>query len=234
MARQATERIVGGLYWTGRLLLAGGGLVILGAIVWTHSSEDLLTATQVAGWGFLLPAIASFGLASLLDREAVRGTQSDVGSIWTRLAGQPHPYSAPLRDYLVAVAAVVLAGLIRSAATPLLHSSVPFVTFYLAVAVTGWLAGFGPAIAAAVLSALVALYFFMDPVGSFASGSAEALALGLCLLVTVGISAITAALHAALRRLRYLDAQLAQMQSGDARHDTAREDAKKLPERLLD
>ncbi|MEN6505260.1 MAG: PAS domain-containing protein, partial [Planctomycetaceae bacterium] len=63
--------------------------------------------------------------------------------------------------YGVAIVTVALALGVRLALAPWLGNHAPYVLFMLAVAVTVWLAGLGPAIVAAVLSVPLALIFAM-------------------------------------------------------------------------
>jgi PAS domain S-box-containing protein len=85
------------------------------------------------------------------------------------------PYFEPLRRlrrdnralcYGIAIAAVVVAGLIRYLLEGLLIG-VPFITFFLAVIIAAFFGGLGPGLLAILLSALTSVYFFMQPPFSF-------------------------------------------------------------------
>ncbi|HLV45395.1 MAG TPA: DUF4118 domain-containing protein, partial [Aggregatilineales bacterium] len=67
--------------------------------------------------------------------------------------------------YISAVAATVVAILLRYAVDPVLGNQFPFVTFFLAVLVAGWYGGFGPAIVAIVLGTLATSWLFIPPRG---------------------------------------------------------------------
>src|ERR1051325_3195749 len=70
---------------------------------------------------------------------------------------EPNPY---LR-YGLAIVSVILMTLLRMALQPLLGTSYGFITFYVAIALSGWYGGLGPAILAIVLSAFSAARFFI-------------------------------------------------------------------------
>ena len=69
----------------------------------------------------------------------------------------------PWVGYAVAVAATGAATLARSLVDPYLRNEAQFVTFFIAVVVTGAFCGRGPALAATILSTLAVWYFFIDP-----------------------------------------------------------------------
>jgi signal transduction histidine kinase len=75
----------------------------------------------------------------------------------------------------VGILGVVVAWLIRKPLDPFLGEHLSFSFDYLAVFVAAWIGGFWPAIATAVLSALVGNYFFTFPKQSLAIGSIEEL-----------------------------------------------------------
>ena len=72
-----------------------------------------------------------------------------------------------IAGYLIALAAVLVAVLARGLLDPWLDYNVPFITIFGAVAVTAWLAGYEPAIAAAIVGYLACDYFFIPPRGGF-------------------------------------------------------------------
>jgi len=78
----------------------------------------------------------------------------------------------------------------------------PFITFFLAVAVAGWIGGFGPAAAAIALSATIAGVMYVRPDSGLQFG--RVMLLGMFLLVSLGIAAIVSALHDALARAQQL------------------------------
>jgi signal transduction histidine kinase len=72
-----------------------------------------------------------------------------------------------LLRYLVAVAVVVAVTVLRIPLAPLLGNSVPFTLYFPAVVVAGWFGGFGPGLAATLLSGYCAKTWFFPPYGSF-------------------------------------------------------------------
>jgi len=69
--------------------------------------------------------------------------------------------------YAAALSAIVIALLIRSALSPLLGTSVPYLTLFPAVAFCAWYCGVGPSLAGVVVGVLAARYWFIPPVRSF-------------------------------------------------------------------
>jgi PAS domain S-box-containing protein len=91
--------------------------------------------------------------------------------------------------------ALLCAGLafgVRLALVPALGPTrVPFITFYLAVVVAAWVGGFGPGALCLVFSALLADFYFLEPVGSFAIVTSEGwYGVALFLLTGAGIVGI--------------------------------------------
>ncbi|HKY70602.1 MAG TPA: PAS domain S-box protein, partial [Nitrospira sp.] len=72
------------------------------------------------------------------------------------------------KEQLVALIATTLALVCRLALDAALGDHLPYVTFFVAVAVTTWCAGIGASLTAAVLGGLAAKWFFMPPRHSFA------------------------------------------------------------------
>ncbi len=71
------------------------------------------------------------------------------------------PSTLPGSGYLVAVLATIAVAAVRVALQPLLADSLPFLFFPVAIVVSAWYGGFGPGIAATVLSAAAAAYLFL-------------------------------------------------------------------------
>lgn len=187
-----------------------GVLVIAGGIGFTTTPEALVSASMIGGVAFGLPAIAVYALAHWLDYEAdslqhgrdrlVR-TAQDYGS--------NAPFREPVWGYVIAIACALGAWALRMAVDRVLPGNVPFITFFLAVAVAGWLGGFGPAVLATILSAIVARYFYMAPVHTFHLHELPtAAALGIFVFTSLVIGALTSMLHAALRRIQFLSNRL--------------------------
>ena len=88
----------------------------------------------------------------------------------TSLQSQPRALPTAIR-YLVAVAAVLAAGLARWAMNPLWGpEQLPYTTFFLAAILVAWWVRLGPALLTVVAGTLVANYFFVSPPGSWTLG----------------------------------------------------------------
>lgn len=114
-------------------------------------------------------------------------------------------WSSPIRSdslrWGFAAAAFLVGLLTRLALDPYLPSEVPYPIFFPVVVVTAFIAGTGPAVAAAVACALSAWFLFVPPLHSFELRTPEAVAL----LVFVATSAIEIVLvHFMRRALRLL------------------------------
>jgi PAS domain S-box-containing protein len=201
MPGPATERVTRGLTWLGMGLLLGGALVVVGAIALTSSIEALVAAASVAALAFGLPGAAAFGLAFWLDHAADRAERKAIAAMKAGEAPEAH-WAEALRRYALGIVAVLCAWGVRVWLDLYIPGEVPFITFYLAVAVAGWIGGFGPAAAATVLSAAIAGALYVRPDASLDSG--RFMLLGLFLLVCLGIAAIVSALHDALARAQQL------------------------------
>ncbi len=70
---------------------------------------------------------------------------------------------SPLVQYGAAIAAVLLCFWFRMAFSAVLGSSLPYITFSLAVVFSAWFGGLGPGVAATLLSAALGLYYLADP-----------------------------------------------------------------------
>ncbi|HEY8196765.1 MAG TPA: response regulator [Gemmatimonadales bacterium] len=77
----------------------------------------------------------------------------------------PRPDSSLNRfvPYLLALIAVLIMVIVRMLLTPILGSELPFITLFPAVFFAAWAGGLGPALAATVVSAGLALYLFFPP-----------------------------------------------------------------------
>ncbi len=75
------------------------------------------------------------------------------------------PYRArpSLLRYGSALVAVALMTGVRSALAPLTGHRQTFIAFYFAVLFTAWYGGFGPSVAAILLSCLSVAFFFLSP-----------------------------------------------------------------------
>lgn len=211
MPRIATERVTRGLQWIGLGLLIAGALVIVAGIGFTRSVDALLTASAIAVLAFGLPGAAAFGLAFWVAHIAERMEDRTDPVLRPPAIAPRHPLELA-RRYAIASAAVVCAWGARAGLDIYIPDHVPFITFYLAVAVAGWVGGFGTAVYATLLSVLVTAYFYVKP--DLASSSPDLgryVLLGLFVFVCLGISALMATLHEALARAEQFAAQARQM-----------------------
>jgi two-component sensor histidine kinase len=105
--------------------------------------------------------------------------------------------SSLLFGQLAALAMTTVALLLRFWLDPFLPPGFPYLTFFPAVFITGFVWGIYPAITSAVLSGLVAWYWFISPSGSFALDAQGATALAFYVfIVTTNIALLGLALNA--------------------------------------
>lgn len=127
----------------------------------------------------------------------------------------PEPFRPLLVRYGWAVVSVALAIWARLLLDPVLGDQIPFPTVLLAVLLTAWYGGRGPALMAVILGGLSVDYFLVPPRGSFGPAT-EAAFVGLALYSAVGlaIAALGGAMQAAslgtIRKLRLAQGVLAQ------------------------
>lgn len=115
--------------------------------------------------------------------------------------------SQPLLRYGCAAVSVAFATWLRILLDPLLHTSAVFAPLFLAVLVTAWFGGAGPALTAVLLGVVSAGYFLVAPHGNFALWNAEQwVSILLYAAVGGGIAVLGGVMQAqplkALRRLR--------------------------------
>src|SRR5438045_2918679 len=88
------------------------------------------------------------------------------------LLGWLHPTASFERRSAIGYAiALILTGLalaMRFWLEPFLGDRIPFASFFAAVAITAWFAGFGPCLLAVALGAFASWYFVLDPEHVFA------------------------------------------------------------------
>jgi signal transduction histidine kinase/CheY-like chemotaxis protein/PAS domain-containing protein len=113
---------------------------------------------------------------------------------------------APARrvsPYLIAATTLGLAFGLRFLVDPLLGSTQPYTTFYLAVAVTGWFGGLRPALLVTLGGYLVADWFFIEPryhLNIIHPGARDLVSAALYVLVGIVITGVTESLRRAERR----------------------------------
>jgi PAS domain S-box-containing protein len=209
VAQSGLQRIIRALTWigTGFLIAAGGGLVW--AVLRTQGLDDFVTALTVTGLGFGLPAVVAFVVAWMLgtfdeaeqSRRPASGVAADTAE---SVAITPRSPLEAVIGYAIATFAVVIALALRVWLNPLLGDQIPFVTFFLAVAVAGWVAGLGPSLLAVLLSVALAWYFFVPSRGASGATLSDIGGLGLFAAVALGIAGVTSALRIARDRARSL------------------------------
>lgn len=103
--------------------------------------------------------------------------------------------------YTAAIALVLLAAAGRWVLHPILTDKAPYVTFYVATIVAAWYLGLRAALVTAVLGSVAALYFFMPPYFSWATGGIDDwIWIGFYFLVSgVGMAAIESQRRATAR-----------------------------------
>ncbi len=89
--------------------------------------------------------------------------------ILTRSAGG---WTAPA-TYTLAIAALVVAVLLRLLLDPVMGGALPLVTLFGAVAAAAWVGGYRPAILVAILGYVACAYLFIEPRGSFSVGDSR-------------------------------------------------------------
>jgi PAS domain S-box-containing protein len=221
------SRIIRGLTWAGTIFLVLTGVSIVWAIFRTRGIDDLLTALTVTGLGFGLPAVVAFVVAWLLGTfdESESRDERDVSA---PDASEPEPTSPAVAflGYFVAIAAVGVAWAVRAWLDPILGREVPYITFFLAVAMAAWAGGLGPGFLATALSLLVAWFFYIGPTDGFrVENLSVAVGLGLFVAVAMCIAGITSALRAAREHAQRLarDTMNRQKALEQARTELARE-----------
>ncbi len=219
MVHAVTDRIAVGLRYVAYALALLGVAVVIVGLWFTTTAEGLITAGTVGAVAFGVPAIAAFALAQWIDARAEALAQVPPLVISGELReGSSAPFKESVPRYLIAVASAFVAWGLRHLLDNLLPNNVPFVTFFAAVAVAGWLGGFGPAVLAMLLTACIARYFYMLPPHTFHVGElTTAVALAIFVLVCLVIAVLTSMLHGALRRIQVLSRELASLQA--ARRD---------------
>jgi predicted outer membrane lipoprotein len=221
MPHLATDRISRGLRWAGVALLLLGVALVIGGIGWTTSPDALIMASAVALLAFGVPGAAAFGLALWLEHTADRLEHPVSGGSGKPAQPPPadrNPFREPLRGYVIAVIAVAAAWAARLALDFLTPGQLPFFYFYFAVMVAGWFGGFGPAALATLACLVITWQFYVNAFPYFATPDlGRYVALGLFVLVCLGIAAITAALHAALERTQQLAEQTRRLEAELAR-----------------
>ena len=221
-------RIIRGLTWIGTIFLVLTALAVVWAVFRTRGIDDFITALTVTGLGFGLPAVVAFVVAWLLgtfdDSEAGEdGLATDDEAAADEYAARRSAYA--LLGYVVAFVSVAIAWGLRAWLDPILGRQVPYITFFLAVAMSAWAGGMGPALVASVLSLLVSWYFYIGDGVLRVDSMQDMVSLGLFAAVALCIAGITSALRAAREQAQYLvrEGSTRQKAVEEARAELARE-----------
>ena len=221
MTSSVTDRVVVGLRYVSVALAVTGILVVFGGLGLTSTAEGLISTALVAGIAFGLPAAVAVALSAWLDRQPAAGQLIREGRLHPHQEHLRAPFSEPVWGYVLAIVCAAGAWGLRLVLDQVLPDYVPFVTFFLGVAVSGWLAGFGPAMLATVLCALVARFYYMEPRNQFDLYQLQtAAALGVFVLVSIAIGVLTSTLRSALRRVEVLTARLNALESSESDRTT--------------
>src|SRR4051794_21100074 len=200
-------RIIRGLTRIGTIFLVLTAVAVVWAVFRTRGIDDFITALTVTGLGFGLPAVVAFVVAWLLgtfdsggeaaDRGTAAGGQSAAAE-----AAQRAPF--PFVGYIVAIVSVGVAWAMRAWLDPILGREVPYITFFLAVAMAAWASGIGPAMLATLLSLVIAWYFYVGEPGFERGSLQQTIGLGLFVAVSLCIAGIASALRAAREQAQRL------------------------------
>ena len=184
------QRITRALNWIGAGALGSGIVVVVWALWWTRGVDDFRTAVIVAALGFGLPSLVALTLAWLLD-PLLDGERGAALSAPPRDSNEPARlrfgfYDWPaLFRYLAAIVAVGLSAVLRLWLYPVLGDTVPYITFFLGVALAAWIGGFGPAALAVALSIAITWRWTL-------AGSDDLPPYQLAQVVSIGVFAATA------------------------------------------
>jgi PAS domain S-box-containing protein len=179
----------------GRRLKRLGGVLLIGALaafVWavgfSRGVDGLLEGLVIAVAGFLVPAVALLWIGWVLA-DATQDRDFGMPAERAReLAQGRGRLTSMLQSYLIAIAAVALATMIRSWLTPYMGDAMLSPTFLLAVTVSAWVGGMGPAVLATLVSIPVLWYVFLLPGGNGQLSGQTGMIVGLALFVTVALS----------------------------------------------
>src|SRR5437762_1970895 len=238
MAYQSdVQRITRALNWIGAGAFGSGVMVVVWAFWWTRGVDDFRTAVIVAALGFGLPSLVALTLAwlldPLLDAERVSIAAPLSGSAGSDKNPPPHRFGfydwPAIFRYSAAIVVVGLSAGLRIWLHPVLGDSVPYITFFLGVALAAWIGGFGPSALAVALSIAIAWHWTLQNDSDLPPYQlAQVVSIGVFAATALAIGVITAAMRAAAAEAERLSAvtQLrnAELQSIEAelRHERDR------------
>jgi K+-sensing histidine kinase KdpD len=108
-------------------------------------------------------------------------------------------------EIVAGIGVAIAASVLRAAVAPVLGNSVPFVTFFPAVAVAAWLGGLAGGLSATVTGALVSGYFLLEPIASVEV--AQVVPMAMFLIGSVVISVVGGLLHGERGRAQEAEAR---------------------------
>ena len=205
MAYQSdVQRITRALNWIGAGALGCGIMVVVWALWWTRGVDDFRTAVIVAALGFGLPSLVALTLAWLLDPLIDAERAGSAGPVSDSAGSGQAPklrfgfYDWPaIFRYLAAIVAVGLSAGLRIWLHPVLGDSVPYITFFLGVALAAWIGGFGPSALAVALSIAIAWHWTLRGSSDLPPYQlAHVVSIGVFAATALAISVITAAMRA--------------------------------------
>lgn len=119
----------------------------------------------------------------------------------------PNPTFSLLLRYAVAAACMVTAVGVRVLLNPVFGDAYPFATLFLSVLLAAWYGGFGPAVLATALGAIISVRFLLPPYDAFAiANPGHIAALLLYTTVSLGVAALGGAMRSANEARRRLAA----------------------------
>jgi len=235
MAYQSdVQRITRALNWIGAGALGSGILVVVWALWWTRGVDDFRTAVIIAALGFGLPSLVALTLAWLLDPllDSERATAAETPPAD---AGKPAPLRFGFYDwpavfrYFAAIVAVGLSALLRLWLHPVLGDAVPYITFFLGVALAAWVGGFGPSALAVAISIVISWRWTLQSSGDLPPYQlAQVVSIGVFAATALAIGVVTSAMRATAAEAERLSAvtqvRNAELQSIEAelRHERDR------------
>src|SRR5689334_6074693 len=235
MAYQSdVQRITRALNWIGAGALGSGILVVAWALWWTRGVDDFRTAVIIAALGFGLPSLVALTLAWLLDPllDSERATAAETPPADT---GKPGPlrfgFTAwpAVSRYFAAIVAVGLSALLRLWLHPVLGDAVPYVSFFLGVALAAWVGGFGPSALAVAISIVISWRWTLQSSGDLPPYQlAQVVSIGVFAATALAIGVVTSAMRATAAEAERLSAvtqvRNAELQSIEAelRHERDR------------
>ena len=119
---------------------------------------------------------------------------------------QPEEGRPALWSHGLALLVVAVAALLRIGLTPLIGPAAPFILFYPAVMVAGWIGGLRPGLTATAASAAIAWYCFFEPFGTFKTPALSG-------IIQIGIFLLSGSLLSLLNGLLHRSREAAEEQT---------------------